>query len=183
MYSPRNTSAFGRRGSRSQYQFQAASGYDARQASGLVTKVMGLLSFSFLFATIGAFVGSAILSPFGGAIKGSSTLRINMEQPAPTSAPTKTPNDLFLRAAPAPNSRPVIKPSTTVTGMPTKISINGKTVPAVNNVAKSSPKLNATTTTPTTYATIKQHPPPSKPEAMPSRDLLIVSVPAIRSGF
>ncbi len=68
MYSPRNTSAFGRRGSRSQYQFQAASGYDARQASGLVTKVMGLLSFSFLFATIGAFVGSAILSPFGGAI-------------------------------------------------------------------------------------------------------------------
>jgi len=68
MYSPRNTSAFGRRNSRSQYQFQAASGYDARQASGLVSKVMGLLSFSFLFATIGAFVGSAILSPFGGAI-------------------------------------------------------------------------------------------------------------------
>ncbi len=68
MYSPRNTSAFGRRGSRSQYQFQTASGYDVREASGLVTKVMGLLSFSFIFATIGAFVGSVILSPFGGAI-------------------------------------------------------------------------------------------------------------------
>ncbi|HEY4034128.1 MAG TPA: Bax inhibitor-1/YccA family protein [Ktedonobacteraceae bacterium] len=61
MYSPRNTSAFGRRGSRSQYQFQAASSYDAKQASGLVSKVMGLLSFSFLFATLGAFVGSALL--------------------------------------------------------------------------------------------------------------------------
>lgn len=64
MYSPRNTSSYGRRNSfGSRYQFQAASQYDAVQASGLVSKVMGLLSFSFLFATLGAFVGSALL-PF-----------------------------------------------------------------------------------------------------------------------
>jgi FtsH-binding integral membrane protein len=68
MYSPRNTSTFGRRSSRSQYQFQTVSSYDVRQASALVSKVMGLLSFSFLFATIGAFVGSTTLSAFGGGI-------------------------------------------------------------------------------------------------------------------
>lgn len=62
MYSPRNTSAFGRRNSfSSRYQFQAAPQYNAVQASGLVSKVMGLLSFSFLFATLGAFVGSTLL--------------------------------------------------------------------------------------------------------------------------
>jgi len=66
MYSPRNTSAYGRKNSfGSRYQFQPASGYDVRQASGLVSKVMGLLSFSFLFATIGAVVGSVLL-PMGG---------------------------------------------------------------------------------------------------------------------
>src|SRR5947209_18674602 len=68
MYSPRNSSTFGRRGSRSQYQFQAAPSYDIRQASGLVSKVMGLLSFSFIFATIGAFVGSVIPIALGGGI-------------------------------------------------------------------------------------------------------------------
>ncbi len=68
MYSPRNTSAFGRRGSRSQYQFQTVPQYDVRQASGLVSKVMGLLAFSFLFATIGAFVGSALPIALGGGI-------------------------------------------------------------------------------------------------------------------
>lgn len=66
MYSQRNTSTYGRKNSfGSRYQFQPAAGYDARQASGLVSKVMGLLSFSFLFATIGAFVGSVLL-PMGG---------------------------------------------------------------------------------------------------------------------
>ncbi len=69
MYSQRNTSSFGRRSSfGSRYQFQAASGYDVRQASGLVSKVMGLLSFSFIFATLGAFVGSVTLPAFGGGI-------------------------------------------------------------------------------------------------------------------
>jgi FtsH-binding integral membrane protein len=62
MYSPRNTSAYGRRNSfGSRYQFQTAAQYNPVQASGLVSKVMGLLSFSFLFATVGAFVGSALL--------------------------------------------------------------------------------------------------------------------------
>jgi FtsH-binding integral membrane protein len=62
MYSPRNTSAYGRRNSfGSRYQFQATSQYNPVQASGLVSKVMGLLAFSFLFATLGAFVGSALL--------------------------------------------------------------------------------------------------------------------------
>jgi modulator of FtsH protease len=62
MYSQRNTSAYGRRNSfGSRYPFQPASQYNVVQASGLVSKVMGLLSFSFLFATIGAFVGSALL--------------------------------------------------------------------------------------------------------------------------
>ncbi len=69
MYSPRNTSAYGRRGSfGSRYQFQAAPQYDVNQASGLVSKVMGLLSFSFIFATIGAFVGAHTLLGFGGGI-------------------------------------------------------------------------------------------------------------------
>ena len=67
MYSPRNTSAYGRRNSfGSRYQFQSASQYNIVQASSLVSKVMGLLSFSFLFATLGAFVGSVTLSAFGG---------------------------------------------------------------------------------------------------------------------
>ncbi len=69
MYSPRNTSDYGRRNSfGSRYQFQTVSQYNVVQASGLVSKVMGLLSFSFLFATIGAFVGSALLPSGGGAL-------------------------------------------------------------------------------------------------------------------
>jgi len=76
MYSPRNTSAYGRRGAfGSRYQFQAASQYDVTQASGLVSKVMGLLSFSFVFATIGAFVGSALL-PLGLSLGGTWILFI-----------------------------------------------------------------------------------------------------------
>jgi len=69
MYSPRNTSAYGRKGSfGSRYQFQTAPQYDVNQASGLISKVMGLLSFSFVFATIGALVGYATLSGFGAGI-------------------------------------------------------------------------------------------------------------------
>lgn len=61
MYNPRNNSPFGRNNTfgSSRYQYQTMPyGYDAVQAqSGLIGKVMGLLAFSFLFASIGTFVG------------------------------------------------------------------------------------------------------------------------------
>ena len=53
----------GRRGAfSSRYQYeQVAPGYvNTETASSLITKVMGLLAFSFLFAFIGTFVGIAI---------------------------------------------------------------------------------------------------------------------------
>lgn len=59
MFYQRNNGPFGQRnmfGSRYQYQ-TLPYGYEGTQASGLIGKVMGLLSFSFLFAAIGSFVG------------------------------------------------------------------------------------------------------------------------------
>src|SRR5579859_1863686 len=65
MYNPRNTyggSPFGRRGGfGSSYQYQTLPyGQEGTQASGLISKVMGLLAFSFLFAFVGTFFGSFI---------------------------------------------------------------------------------------------------------------------------
>jgi FtsH-binding integral membrane protein len=68
MYNLRNNGPFGRSpfggrnafGSRYQYQTMA-SGYSEVQASSLIGKVMGLLAFSFIFASLGAFVGIAFL--------------------------------------------------------------------------------------------------------------------------
>ena len=63
MYSPRNNSPFGGDntfGSRYQYQ-TLPYGYEGAQASGLIGKVMGLLAFSFIFASIGSFVGFAVI--------------------------------------------------------------------------------------------------------------------------
>src|SRR5215470_5935812 len=63
---PRNNSPFGggNRGGlfgASRYQYQAMpQGYENAQAGSLISKVMGLLAFSFLFAFIGALVGLAI---------------------------------------------------------------------------------------------------------------------------
>ncbi len=59
MYNQRNNSPFGGNntfGSRYQYQTMAR-GYEGTQSSSLIGKVMGLLAFSFLFATIGTVVG------------------------------------------------------------------------------------------------------------------------------
>lgn len=60
MFNPRMNGPFGRGGafggSRYQYQ-QVPYGYEAVQASGLISKVMGLLAFGFLFAFIGTFAG------------------------------------------------------------------------------------------------------------------------------
>ncbi len=59
MYNLGNNGPLGRRnqfGSRYQYQ-EIPYGYQGVQSSSLIGKVMGLLSFSFIFATVGAFVG------------------------------------------------------------------------------------------------------------------------------
>jgi FtsH-binding integral membrane protein len=73
MFNPRMNDGFGgggfggRRGAfSSRYQYQpAAQGYtNAETASSLISKVMGLLAFSFLFAFIGAIVGVAIALPY-----------------------------------------------------------------------------------------------------------------------
>src|SRR5258708_34159528 len=69
---PRNNSPFGggNRGGlfgASRYQYQAMpQGYENAQAGSLITKGMGLLAFSFLFAFIGALVGFAIGLTTGG---------------------------------------------------------------------------------------------------------------------
>lgn len=64
---PRNNSPFGggNRGGlfgASRYQYQAMpQGYENAQAGSLISKVMGLLAFSFLFAFVGALVGLTIV--------------------------------------------------------------------------------------------------------------------------
>ncbi len=69
MYNPGNNSpfgggSFGRRrsgfGSRYQYQTQAYANTEA-QSSSLIGKVMSLLAFSFIFASIGAFLGLTVI--------------------------------------------------------------------------------------------------------------------------
>jgi FtsH-binding integral membrane protein len=62
-YNPRGNSPFGNRGlfGASRYQYQTIpAGYEGVQAGSLISKVMALLAFSFLFAAIGAFAGLAI---------------------------------------------------------------------------------------------------------------------------
>ena len=50
----------------SRYNYQALPyGYEGTQTSGLMSKVMGLLAFSFLFAALGTFVGFFINITFG----------------------------------------------------------------------------------------------------------------------
>lgn len=62
MYNSRNNGPFGGGNVlRSRYQYQTLPyGYEGTQASSLISKVMGLLAFSFIFATIGAFFGLQI---------------------------------------------------------------------------------------------------------------------------
>ena len=72
MFNPRNNSPFGRGGAfgSSRYQYQTVSPYGyagtQTQSSGLISKVMGLLAFSFLFALLGTFAGLAIQLNFTG---------------------------------------------------------------------------------------------------------------------
>jgi modulator of FtsH protease len=62
MFNMRNNGPFG---SRNAYQYQTLPyGYEGGiQASGLISKVMGLLALCFVVAAIGAFVGAAVLTP------------------------------------------------------------------------------------------------------------------------
>lgn len=64
MYNMRNNRSFG--GSRYQYQ-TLPYGYEGTQASGLISKVMGLLAFSFLSAAVGTLIGFFVLPPGAGA--------------------------------------------------------------------------------------------------------------------
>lgn len=60
---------FGNRGlfGASRYQYQSVPhGYEGVQEGSLISKVMGLLAFSFLFAFIGTFAGLAIHLSFSG---------------------------------------------------------------------------------------------------------------------
>lgn len=66
---PNNNRPFGQRGGAfgsSGYQYQTMPyGYEGTQTSGLVSKVMGLLAFSFLFASLGTFVGPFFINSMG----------------------------------------------------------------------------------------------------------------------
>src|SRR5689334_25447517 len=59
MYNSRNNSPFGGGNAfRSRYQYQTLPyGQENTQASSLISKVLGLLAFSFIFAFIGAVFG------------------------------------------------------------------------------------------------------------------------------
>jgi FtsH-binding integral membrane protein len=69
MYNQRNNGPFGRNNGMfgsSRYQYQTLPyGYEGTQTSGLMSKVMGLLAFSFLFAALGTFVGFFLNISFG----------------------------------------------------------------------------------------------------------------------
>lgn len=68
MFNPRMNGPFGgRRGAfASNYQYQTIpQGYENTQAGSLVSKVMGLLAFSFVFAFVGALAGMAIGLSYG----------------------------------------------------------------------------------------------------------------------
>ncbi|SRR6266446_2835840 len=83
MFNPRSNSPYGRNmfGS-SGYQYQTQPYAGGTQASGLISKVMLLLAFSFLFASIGSFVGFSLIPSIGvatfwfGAIGGLVVLLI-----------------------------------------------------------------------------------------------------------
>jgi FtsH-binding integral membrane protein len=70
--SPYGNSPFGRGNGRgnnsfgSRYQYQTRpTGYQGVASSGLIGKVMALLAFSFIFATLGTFVGTLFLPNLG----------------------------------------------------------------------------------------------------------------------
>ncbi|TMD59089.1 MAG: hypothetical protein E6I91_20935, partial [Chloroflexi bacterium] len=69
MYNQRNNGPFGGNNGMfgsSRYQYQTLPyGYEGTQTSGLMSKVMGLLAFSFLFAALGTFVGFFLNISFG----------------------------------------------------------------------------------------------------------------------
>ena len=69
MFNPRSNGPFARGNGMfgsSRYQYQTSPyGYEGVQASGLISKVMGLLAFSFLFAFIGTFVGFNVIHSLG----------------------------------------------------------------------------------------------------------------------
>src|SRR5216684_7211442 len=69
MFNPRRNMPFGRNNGMfgsSRYQYQTLpSEYEGVQAGSLISKVMGLLAFSFLFATLGTFVGSFVVVGVG----------------------------------------------------------------------------------------------------------------------
>ena len=69
MFNPRSNMPLGRNNGMfgsSRYQYQTLPyGYEGAQAGSLIGKVMGLLAFSFLFATLGTFVGSFVVVGLG----------------------------------------------------------------------------------------------------------------------
>ena len=70
MFNPRSNGPFGRNNgmfgsSRYQYQQYGATPYEGVQTGSLISKVMGLLAFSFLFAFIGTYVGTLVVTTIG----------------------------------------------------------------------------------------------------------------------
>jgi FtsH-binding integral membrane protein len=69
MFNPRSNMPFGRNNrmfGSSRYQYQTLpNAYEGVQSGSLIGKVMGLLAFSFLFATLGTFVGSFVVVGLG----------------------------------------------------------------------------------------------------------------------
>src|SRR5437588_9843445 len=69
MFNPRSNGPFARGNGMfgsSRYQYQTLPyGYEGIQAGSLISKVMGLLAFSFLFACIGTFVGFSVIHTLG----------------------------------------------------------------------------------------------------------------------
>lgn len=69
MFNQRNNGPIGRNSGMfgsSRYQYQTLPhGYEGAQTSGLMSKVMGLLAFSFIFAALGTFVGFFLHISFG----------------------------------------------------------------------------------------------------------------------
>ena len=70
MFNPRSNGPFGRNNgmfgsSRYQYQQYGATPYEGVQTGSLISKVMGLLAFSFLFAFIGTYVGTLVVTSIG----------------------------------------------------------------------------------------------------------------------
>ena len=70
MYNRRSNNPFGGGGAfGSRYQYQTLPyGYEGAQSSGLIGKVMGLLAFSFIFATIGTFIGISLQLGSGSSL-------------------------------------------------------------------------------------------------------------------